>query len=197
MLKKIILIGCLSLIASCGYFKKIIYYEPERSSSIFVSEGSRGPVEITKFGTIKDIDMYLIIFHNSNAPYIRCWWRLSRDSEMKFFGSEIILTSPDGSIENKVLISKIRANYIENDVGSSKSFDPQDLLIGETYLLKSPFGREVEFNPPFEIEVPIKGTLPEKFNLKMPLFDLNGEKIDLPVINYTKKEGTYYQFVRF
>ena len=196
MLKKLIFIGCTILIASCGYFEKITYYEPEQRSNVFVSKGARGPIEKTKFSINQDIDMHLIIFHNSNAPYIRCWWTLPKKSEMRFLGSEIILKTSDSTIANKIPIGKIQANYINNGIGSLKYFEAKDLLIGETYLLKSAFGKEVRSNRPFEIKAPIKNDLPIKFDLKLPPFALNGEKRELPMVSYTKKEGAFYQIVQ-
>ena len=58
---KLIWLSFAFLITGCGYFERIIYFEPEQNHNVVVSKGGRGPVELTKLVASEDIKLKMII----------------------------------------------------------------------------------------------------------------------------------------
>jgi len=180
------------ILSSCA-FNNVTYFSPESKPEINIVSGSRGPKEIVQVQLKENIKINLIIFNEPGNGFIRYHFSLPKGETLQFIKPTISIIESNKKKKQSVEINRIQANYIDNGVGSFKYFKPRQKLIGESYLITTPYGNKELVSRPFEVDVKLKHPLPNKFELHTPSVNISGLVVNIPSVKYTKKSGTFYQ----
>ena len=180
------------ILSSCAY-NNVTYFSPESKPEINIVSGSRGPKEIVQVQLNEKIKISQIIFNEPGNGFIRYYFSLPKGDTLQFIEPTITIIESNKKKKQLVEINNIQANYIVNGIGSLKKLKPIQKLIGESYLITTPYGNKELVSRNFEADIKLNHPLPNQFELHTPSVNLSGLIVNIPSVKYTKKSGTFYQ----